>query len=326
MTRMLNRRRFLHLAATGAAAGALGACGSGEALLQVGSNTWPGYEFFYAANRTGLLPKQRVQMMRMPSATVVQQALAGGNIEAGGLTLDEVLVARAAGVPLRIIAMLDISLGADVVLARPGLDSADNIRGQRVCSERSAVGAVMLAAFLEAYGLGPQDIEMLYAPIDRHLAEYRNGNAAIVVTFNPVAQALVAEGAVRLFDSAQINGRIMDVLVATESVIKTKPAALKQLVASHFLAMDSFNRDPETLRAPMAEGLGVAPGQVEDAYKGLAMLSVAASYEWLNGRPPAVEKSAATLAEVMLKAGLLSAPPKLDGLVSTAFLPPKARA
>ena len=56
------------------------------------------------------------------------------------------------------------------------------------------------------------------------------------------------------------------------------------------------------------------------------MLSVAASYEWLNGRPPAVEKSAATLAEVMLKAGLLSAPPKLDGLVSTAFLPPTARA
>ena len=326
MTRRPDRRRFLRSLVLGTAAGALAACDRGEGLLQVGSNTWPGYEFLHAANRTGLLPPSRVQMMRLPSATVVQQALASGNIEAGGLTLDEALVARAAGLPLRIIAMLDVSLGADVVLARPGLDSADKIRGQRVCSEHSAVGAVMLAAFLEAYGLEPQDVEMLYAPVDRHLAEYRNGNASIVVTFNPVAQALMAEGASRLFDSERVSGRIMDVLVATESAISRKPAAVRQLVAAHFLAVDSFQRDPAVLRAPMAAGLGVAPGQLEAAYKGLVMLSVAANYEWLAGAPPAVEKAAATLATVMVKAGLLTAPPALTDLADPAFLPPATKA
>ena len=304
------------------AAGALVACGRAENQLLAGSNTWPGYEFLHAANRTGLLPEQRVRMMRLPSATVVREALATGNIDAAGLTLD----ARAAGLPLRVIALLDISLGADVVLARPGLDRVEKIRGQRVCSEASAVGAVMLSAFLEAYGLQAQDVERVYAPVDRHLAEYRNGNASIVVTFSPVAQALMAEGAVRLFDSAQVSGRIMDVLVATESAIKSKPAALKQLVAAHFLAVDSFRRDAEVLRAPLAAGLGVAPGELDATFEGLAMLSVAANHEWLHGAPPAVEKSAASLATVMVKAGLLSAPPKLTDLVSTAFLPPSAKA
>ena len=207
----IGRRRFLQRIVLGAAAGALAACGQREALLRAGSNTWPGYELLFAANHTGLLPAQRVEMMRMPSATVVQQALSSGNIEAAGLTLEEVLVARAAGLPIRIIAMLDISLGADVVLAQPFVQTAEHIRGKRVCSEHSAVGAVMLAAFLDFYGLLPQDVELIYAPIDRHLAEYRNGNAAIVVTFSPVAQAIMAAGAVRLFDSSQIEGRIMDV-------------------------------------------------------------------------------------------------------------------
>ena len=308
------------------AAGALVACGRAESPLLAGSNTWPGYEFLHAANRTGLLPEQRVRMMRLPSATVVQQALATGNNEAAGLTLDETLAARAAGLPLRVIALLDMSLGADVVLARPGLDRAEKIRGQRVCSEASSVGAVMLSAFLEAYGLQAQEVERVYAPVDRHLAEYRNGNASIVVTFNPAAQVLMAEGAVRLFDSAQVSGRIVDVLVATESAIKSKPAALQQLVAAHFLAVDSFRRGAEALRAPLAAGLGVAPGELHATFEGLAMLSVAANHEWLHGAPPAVEKSAASLATVMVKAGLLSAPPKLTDLVSTAFLPPAAKA
>lgn len=319
------RRRFLQQIALGLVAGPLGACGSGESRLQVGTNTWPGYEFLHAANRSGLLPVTKVNMMRLPSATVVQQALATGNIDAAGLTLDEVLVARAAGVPLRIIAMLDVSLGADVVLARPGLHSAGQIRGQRVCSERSAVGAVMLAAFLEHFGLGAGDVDMLYAPIDRHLAEYRNGNAAIVVTFNPVAQALMAEGAVRLFDSAQIDGRIIDTLVATESAISRKPEGLRRAVSAHFLALDSFQRSPDVLRLALSAGLGVAPAALETAYKGLAMLSVVANHEWLAGEEPRVQGAAASLGEIMVKAGLLRAIPDLDKLAVPDFLPTKSK-
>lgn len=320
---LTGRRRFLQQAALTLAAGPLVACGGGEPRLQLGTNTWPGYEFMHAASRTGLLPGKRVHMMRMPSATVVQQALATGNLDAAGLTLDEVLVARAAGVPLRIIAMLDISLGADVVLARPGLHSTDQIRGQRVCSERSAVGAVMLAAFLQHYGLSAQDVEMLYAPIDRHLAEYRNGNAAIVVTFNPVAQALMAAGAVPLFDSGQVDGRIMDTLVATEHAIGAKPEGLSRAVAAHFLALDSFRRNPDELRAALCAGLAIAPDRLEAAYKGIVMLSVAANHEWLQGAEPSVQGAAKSLGRVMVEAGLLAAPPEVGELVSTAFLPPK---
>ena len=323
--RPVNRRRFLQLLAVGAAATPLAGCGR-EVLLQVGTNTWPGYEFLHAANRAGLLPPARVRAMRLPSATVVQQALATGNIDAAGLTLDEVLVARAAGIRIRIIALLDVSLGGDVVLARPGIQNAAQIRGQRVCSEHSAVGAVMLAAFLAHVGLAATDVDLIYAPVDRHLAEYRNGNASIVVTFNPVAQALLADGATRLFDSAEMDGRIMDVLVATDAAISEKPDGLKRLVAAHFLALDSFQRHPDDLRVALAAGLGVAPAELEASYKGLAMQSPVANYQWLEDEPPRLARAALTVGGVMVKAGLLAAVPDLAGLVETRFLPPKITA
>ena len=68
-------------------------------------------------------------MLAMPSATPVCRALPQAT-KAGALTLDEVLTVQVDNMPLVVIAVLDISLGGDVVLARPDITTTAELKGE----------------------------------------------------------------------------------------------------------------------------------------------------------------------------------------------------
>lgn len=318
--RFLNRREFL--AATGLALGslALGGCGE-EVLLRVGANNWPGYEFMFAGSAEQLFSADEIRMIRMPSATAVLQALAAGQLDAAALTLDEVLTARTDGLNLRVVAVIDVSVGADMVLARPGIRTTEDIRGRRICCEQSAVGAVMLDAFLTAFKLTPADVTLGYATVDQHVAEFSQGKADLVVTFNPVAQEILSLGAERIFDSAAIPGRIVDTLAVIEDTLTRNATALRKVIAAHFEMLGRFRRNPAALAPLLAQGLKVPPARVDACYAGLDLPDAMANRGWMEGAKPRLRQSAEELARVMVNAKLLPAPPDLAQIVVDGFLP-----
>jgi len=150
----------------------LGACQRHEPLLRVGTNLWLGYELIYLAQAQGYISHEAVRLVELPSATAVLQALAGGMLEAACLTLDEVLTARADGIDLSVIAVLDVSMGADVLLARPALTSLKKLKGQRIGVEQTALGALMLDAALRQAGLKVSDVHVVSLTVDQHHDAY----------------------------------------------------------------------------------------------------------------------------------------------------------
>ena len=319
--RNLTRRQILKALAAAGAVALLGGCEQHEPLLRVGTNTWLGYEFLHVAEQQGVLDPARVRMVRMGSATLVVQALAAGQLEAAGLTLDEVLTAVADGIPLRVLAVCDFSKGADAVVARAGLTNPADMKGKRVYVEKSAVGAVMLDAFLKFEGLAPTDVEIHYATVDEHAAEFKAGGADLVVTFSPVVEQLEKLGATRVFDSKQVPGRIVDVLVATEASLKRNPQALRHLVATQFKMVGKLKSEPAGLASLLAAGLGMAEADVPAAYLEIELPDLASNRQWLEGPSPKLRTSAEELQQVMLSANLLNSRVTLDDLFYPAFLP-----
>lgn len=319
---MLDRRCFLGAAALGFGAGVLGAagCTPREQLLRVATNVWPGYELLYLAAAQGYFDETQVRLLGMPSATACLQALASGNAEAAALTLDEVLSARADRMPLTIVALLDFSRGADVVLAQPGIASLAALRGKRIGVEKSAVGAVMLDAALRKAGLSTDDVELVFASVDAHEEVFRERLVDALVTFQPVPNKLGA-GAVRLFDSAEIPGRVVDVLAVRQDVLASNPQSLRALVAGHFWALADWRRDPARAAPILARRLELDADEVPDAFVGIELPDVAVNREWLTGSPSRLHESAAALQQIMIEAELLPRPVDMQKLVDERFLP-----
>jgi NitT/TauT family transport system substrate-binding protein len=151
----LPRRRALGLGLT---ALLQSACSDGVGMpLRFGAHPWPGYEFLYLARERGYLASEQVRLIETPSASASLRGLANHMLEGAALTLDEVLTAHSRGVALVVVAVVDVSMGADVVLLRPHGSGRQTLAGRTVGIEPSATAAVMLASTL-VRGMGAAQI------------------------------------------------------------------------------------------------------------------------------------------------------------------------
>jgi NitT/TauT family transport system substrate-binding protein len=298
----------------------LSACGSPTGPLRVGSIVFSGYEPVFLARTLGLLPPDQVRLIELLSNTDTLRALAARQLEAAQLTLDEFLTARAGGLDLRVVAVLDISQGADAVVARPGLGEPPHFKGRRVAVEDGAVGGVMLSAFLRANGLQPSDVVKVPYTMDRSLEYFRAGRADLFVTASPWLVQMEAAGAARVYDSNAIPDRIVDVMVVRADVFDTHASAIRALVAAHFEAVARFKTHPQTVAPLMAKRLDMAPEGVMAAFEGLQLPDAQGSATLLQPHGPLL-RQVKSLMDVMVQDGLLRHTLPLDALFDTRFHP-----
>ena len=287
-------------------------------LLRVASNVWPGYETLYLARSLGYYDDKEIRLVEMPSNSQVSQALRNGMIEAACLTLDEAISLMQDNVDLRVVLVMDVSHGADAVMARPGIDSLQSLRGQRIGVENAAVGAVMLDAALEAGELQAKDITIVPLTVDEHTAAYLTGKIDAAVTFEPVRSQLLKAGAHLLFDSSQIPGRIVDVLVIRSEIADLHQKALKELLTGHFRAREYLASQPQDAEQRMTPRLG-NNGLAQ--FTNLKLPDIEENRRLLDGNPPPLQITASKLADLMLRRKLLQRTVAVDHLADPSFLP-----
>ena len=299
------------------------ACERPRPPLRVGTNIWIGYESLYVAEQQGYLAEAPVRLVTMRNASEVQQALHAGMLEAAALSLDEALNLVEDGLDLRVVLVMDVSHGADVVLARPGIASLQDLRGKRVGVETSALGAVMLQACLEAARLQPRDLRIIDMGIDRHAAAFREGQVDAVVTFEPVRSELLREGATRLFDSSMAPDRIVDVLVVTTATLERDPGVVSRLIEGHFKAVSFLRAEPLRAAAIMRPRQRLPAEDIVKAFDGVRIPDIAENHRLLGSSAggPALEPTAQRLVRLMMENKLLLEDVNVQGLADAGFLP-----
>lgn len=299
----LPRRQLLQWAALAGA----GCNATSPAALRIGAHPWLGYELMYLARSRGFIQPDQVRLIEAPTASASLRALAAGTLEGAGLTLDEVLNARARGLMLKVVAVLDVSHGADVLLARPPLRALADLKGRRIGVEQSATGALMLDAALTRGGLYPGDVQLVPLDFSEHDRAYRSGRVDALVTFEPIRSQLLRYDAHELFSSAQVPGLIIDVLAVRADVLPQQADALRALVAGVFLAQADWQRDAAGCAALMSPRLRLLPAEVTQAFGLLTLPDRAANRQWLGGSAPRLHQAARHLVAVMRRAALLPA-------------------
>jgi NitT/TauT family transport system substrate-binding protein len=100
--------------------------------LRLGTNVWIGYEPLYLARHEGLLSEDVVQLVEYANSSDVLRGLKTGVLDAGALTLDEAinLQSETGGDAFVIVHVMDVSHGADAIVARPPINAIEDIRGK----------------------------------------------------------------------------------------------------------------------------------------------------------------------------------------------------
>lgn len=289
-----------------------------ETPLRVGTLPWPGYESLHLAQSLSYFDPAHIHLTDMSNSSQILHGVRNGTLDASFSTLDEALGLIQDGVDVRILMVMDISNGGDVVMARPGIV---NLRGKRVGVENTAVGAMMLDAALNASNVNAQEIQLVAATEDEQFNFYKYGKVDALVTFEPLRSELLKLGAHILFDSSQIPGRIIDVMLVRADKMAAHDQALKELIAAHFRALGYQAQQPQDATKRIAPYLGVAEAEVAAQYEGIKIPTLAENHTLLSGSQSKLTATAADLADLMLRHKLLAHAVNLGNLTESKFLP-----
>lgn len=326
---MSHRRTFIK--SLGGAALASSATGCGwltDKPVAIAAHVWVGYEPMFLARHEGWLDAKKVGLLETANAAESLAALAAGRVDGAALTLDEMLKARETGLPLTAVLVFDISAGADMLVARPGIKRLSDLKGKRIGLEQSSVAALLLSEILLAAGLTPRDVELRFLTVDKHRNAWGAEQADAFITYEPVATQLLLDGAVKLFDSRNIPDAIVDVLAIRRDRLDSAHAdAVRHLVAAHFQALDHLTRNPQDAAYRMAGRLGLPAQKVLSAFKGLLLPDVGQNVRLLAGAQATLLASARKVSDIMVRSALLGQQDALTDLIRADFLPndPQAR-
>jgi NitT/TauT family transport system substrate-binding protein len=302
----VNRRDFVKLSLMLGAYPAIQGCSLNPAPIRMVAQSWPGYEMLFAAQQMGLLDPSQCEIVETHSASVSMRLLASGAAECACLTMDEVLTCHEQGLALSVVAVLDFSAGADVVMTSAELSQSADFRGKLFGVESTATGAVMLQAFLKREQLSPSDINIVYLTVDQHEAALKNQQVDVLVTYEPVKIRLENLGFVTIYDSSFNAHQIFDVLAVSKAALDGHRAQLIHLLSAHFTVLERFNKHDPLILEQLSQRMGIPLPELENVYANLSMPDAAENYDLLSGEQPKINQKISDLEQVMLSSDLLT--------------------
>jgi len=241
-------------------------------------------------------------------------------LHVAGLTLDEALGLRQSVPDLQIFLVADVSHGADVLMARRGIKNLGQLKGKRIGVEKTALGAYFLSLILRAAHLSANEVRIVSLPLDEHVDAYRAGLVDAVVTFGLTRHELSRQGAVALFDSTQVPGKIVDTLVVRAADADKYSEQLKILVKAWFRALHVIQNDPARAYPLMARHERVSAEEIGETLHGLVLLDLRQNLLQLSGAQAPLLNTAGGIQRVLKQAGLAAGSDDLSLLVNSRIV------
>lgn len=173
--------------------------------------------------------------------------------------MDALTIPAAGGLDSTALIVGDFSNGNDGIVLK-GAKSLADIRGQRVNLVELSVSHYTLARALATVGMTERDVTVVNTSDADIVAAFATRDVTAVVTWNPLLSEVTAmPNASPVFDSGDIPGEIIDMLVVNTDVLKADPRLGKALAGAWYetmALMSQFGREGETARAAMAGASG----------------------------------------------------------------------
>lgn len=183
-----------------------------------------------------------------------------GEFDACTMTnMDALTIPAAGGVDSTALIVGDFSNGNDGIILK-GESELAAIKGQNVNLVELSVSHYLLARALDSVGLSEADVQVVNTSDADMVAIYGTDDVTSVATWNPLLSEISQQpSSTVVFNSAQIPGEIIDLLVINTETLNAHPELGKALTGAWYEIMATMSSDSEqgvAARGYMAEASG----------------------------------------------------------------------
>jgi NitT/TauT family transport system substrate-binding protein len=152
--------------------------------------------------------------------------------------MDALTIPAVGGVDSTALIVGDFSNGNDGIVSKTA-KSVDALKGESINLVELSVSHYLLARALESVDLAERDVTVVNTS-DADIVSVFTGTDDVqhVVTWNPLLSEVASQpGATKLFDSAEIPGEIIDLMVVNTETLEANPDFGKALVGAWYETM-----------------------------------------------------------------------------------------
>jgi NitT/TauT family transport system substrate-binding protein len=245
------------------------AAASGPALT-IAYSDWPGWVAWDIGLKKGWFDAAGVKVdFKWFEYVPSMEAFSAGKVDAVAMTNGDQLVTGASGTPSVALLLNDYSNGNDMVVAKAGIDSIEQLKGKKVGVEVGFVSHLLLLNALKGAKLSDKDIQIVNVPTDQTPQALKSGSVDAIVAWQPNSGQALREvaGSKAIFTSSDLPGIIYDVLaVNPKSLAERQPDWEK--VASVWFRIADYIQD-EKNRADVLSIMSARVGLSPEQYAGL---------------------------------------------------------
>lgn len=202
-----------------------------------------------------------------------------GQFDGCGMTnMDALTIPAAGGVDSTALIVGDYSNGNDGLVIKGEGKTLTDLRGMRVNLVELSVSHYFLARALSFSGMSERDLTVVNTSDADIIAAFATPGVQAVATWNPMLAEITAmPNVTQVFDSSQIPGEILDMMVVNTQTLSDNPNFGKALVGAWFEVIELMHQDsPEAVNA-LTE-MAIASGTDLDGYRA----QLAATYLFRN--------------------------------------------
>ncbi|WP_372876466.1 putative urea ABC transporter substrate-binding protein [Pseudomonas sp.] len=174
--------------------------------------------------------------------------------------MDALTIPAAGGIDSTALIIGDFSNGNDGIVLKGEKKTLGDLKGLPVNLVELSVSHYLLARGLEKAGLSEKDLSVVNTSDADLVAAFATDDVKAVVTWNPLLAEIEATPSVtKVFDSSQIPGEIIDLMVVNSDTLNDNPAFGKALTGAWYEIMATMSADSpagKAAREHMAKASG----------------------------------------------------------------------
>lgn len=294
-----------------------------DTKVSIAISGWTGFAPLVLAKETGIYKKHGldVTIRKIPQKDR-HLAIASGDVQCAATSTETWIVWNANGVATTQLFKMDQGLGADGIVARPGIERVEDLKGKTIGVSAPGTNPYFsLAWILKKHGMTLKDVKMVTMEAGQAANALVAGNSGLdaAMTYEPylgLVRNQPDKG--KLIADSKQYGMVFDTFGCTPKFIKDNPQAAKALTEGYFEALELIGKDKARAFAIMGADVKQTAEQFETSQSKIQWADREANIRFFNGEIQAFNKEAATL---LLETGVIRAiPANLDSLFDTQFL------
>jgi NitT/TauT family transport system substrate-binding protein len=291
--------------------------------IKMGIEPWLGYGQWHIAAKKGhfkAVGLDDVEIVNFTTDADLNAALASGQLQCGNIATHTAMSFMAAGLPIKIVALLDISKTADAMISDGSITDVKGLKGKQVAYEEGTTSDILLNYALAANGMTIDDIQKVPMPAADAGSALIAGKVPVSVTYEPyLTLAMQQNKNVKMIYEAGVSpGLISDVFIVRDEFLAEKPGQVVALLKAWDAALADYRADTPGGRAIISEAVGAKPEELATAFDGVVYYSLAENKTQFAG--DFTQKVIPEVHAAARKANILKADVDLTKLIDGRFV------